>query len=158
MSKRNGAFMRQTIPWDFTGDPICFMRGRYVRGQFRGGVIQAQTRQATALVRTAVNQVANRAHQEVYQANSDITKKYRYVATLDNRTTMICASLDGREFRVLDGQQPNPKGVPHSAGKVPMFFTSKDVQVLDQFDQVQAGAKGPVGAQFAVVLLFLDVE
>ena len=46
--------------------------------------------QVTSIVRTSINQVANAASQQVYEANQDITKKYRYVATLDSRTTALC--------------------------------------------------------------------
>ena len=45
--------------------------------------------QVMALVRTSINQVANTASQQVYEANQDITKKYKYVATLDTRTSSI---------------------------------------------------------------------
>lgn len=62
--------------------------------------------QVIALVRTSVNQVANTASQQVYEANQDITKKYRYVATLDTRTSSICRALDGREFEY--GRGPTP--------------------------------------------------
>jgi SPP1 gp7 family putative phage head morphogenesis protein len=62
--------------------------------------------QVLALVRTSINQVANTASQQVYEANQDITKKYRYVATLDTRTSAICASLDGREFEYGKGPMP----------------------------------------------------
>jgi hypothetical protein len=53
-----------------------------------------------------VNQVANAASQQVYEANQDITKKYRYVATLDTRTSAICRALDGREFEYGKGPKP----------------------------------------------------
>jgi SPP1 gp7 family putative phage head morphogenesis protein len=62
--------------------------------------------QVMALVRTSINQVANSASQQVYEANQDITKKYRYVATLDSRTSSICAALDGREFEYGKGPTP----------------------------------------------------
>jgi SPP1 gp7 family putative phage head morphogenesis protein len=62
--------------------------------------------QVMALVRTSINQVANSASQQVYEANQDITKKYRYVATLDSRTSSICAALDGREFEYGKGPMP----------------------------------------------------
>ena len=62
--------------------------------------------QVMALVRTSINQVANTASQQVYEANQDITKKYRYVATLDSRTSSICAALDGREFSYGRGPMP----------------------------------------------------
>jgi SPP1 gp7 family putative phage head morphogenesis protein len=62
--------------------------------------------QIMALVRTSINQVANSASQQVYEANQDITKKYRYVATLDSRTSSICAALDGQEFEYGKGPMP----------------------------------------------------
>lgn len=62
--------------------------------------------QVMALVRTSINQVANTASQQVYEANQDITSKYRYVATLDSRTSSICQALDGREFPYGQGPMP----------------------------------------------------
>ena len=62
--------------------------------------------QIVTLVRTSINQVANAASQQVYEANQDITKKYRYVATLDTRTSNICRALDGREFEYGKGPTP----------------------------------------------------
>jgi len=62
--------------------------------------------QVMALVRTSVNQVSNAASQQVYEANQDVTKKYRYVATLDTRTSAICRALDGREFEYGKGPMP----------------------------------------------------
>ena len=62
--------------------------------------------QVIALVRTSINQVANTASQQVYEANQDITQRYRYVATLDTRTSSICRALDGREFEYGKGPTP----------------------------------------------------
>jgi SPP1 gp7 family putative phage head morphogenesis protein len=62
--------------------------------------------QVIALVRTSINQVANAASQQVYEANQDVTNRYRYVATLDSRTSAICAALDGREFEYGKGPMP----------------------------------------------------
>jgi SPP1 gp7 family putative phage head morphogenesis protein len=62
--------------------------------------------QVITLVRTSINQVANTASQQVYEANQDITKKYRYIATLDTRTSARCAALDGREFEYGKGPMP----------------------------------------------------
>ena len=62
--------------------------------------------QIVALVRTSINQVANTSSMQVYEANQDITTTYRYVATLDSRTSSICRALDGREFGYGKGPQP----------------------------------------------------
>jgi SPP1 gp7 family putative phage head morphogenesis protein len=62
--------------------------------------------QVIALVRTSVNQVANAASQQVYESNQDITRRYRYIATLDTRTSAICRALDGKEFDYGKGPTP----------------------------------------------------
>jgi SPP1 gp7 family putative phage head morphogenesis protein len=71
-----------------------------------GELTQATDNQVMTLVRTSVNQVANASSQQVYEANQDITQKYRYVATLDARTSSICRALDGREFEYGKGPTP----------------------------------------------------
>jgi SPP1 gp7 family putative phage head morphogenesis protein len=120
--------------------------------------------QVMALVRTSINQVANSASQQVYEANQDITKKYRYVATLDSRTSSICAALDGREFEYGKGPMPpqhfncrsttvpiiDPDILPPSTiakrasadGPVPIN-TSYGQWLAEQSNKVKAGSAGP---------------
>jgi SPP1 gp7 family putative phage head morphogenesis protein len=62
--------------------------------------------QIITLVRTSVNQVANAAAMSVYEANQDVTKEYRYVATLDTQTSAICKALDGQQFTYGKGPTP----------------------------------------------------
>lgn len=71
-----------------------------------GQVTGAANHQVITLIRTSINQVANKASTQVYEANQDITNKYRYVATLDSRTSSICQALDGREFEYGKGPIP----------------------------------------------------
>ena len=71
-----------------------------------GQATQVADNQILTLIRTSINQVANTASQQVYEANQDITQKYRYVATLDTRTSAICRALDGREFEYGKGPMP----------------------------------------------------
>lgn len=111
-----GQVVRQGLLTGETTDEIANrLKGRLRYGQpgsvkqiaKKGG--QATTvanNQVIALVRTSINQVANAASQQVYEANQDITKKYRYVATLDTRTSAICRALDGREFEYGKGPTP----------------------------------------------------
>ena len=97
--------------------------------------------QIVALVRTSINQVANTASQQVYEANQDITKKYRYVATLDTRTSAICRALDGQVFDY--GKGPTP----------PQHFNcrSTTVPVIDYkelgFDPPPPGRRAAQGGQ-----------
>jgi SPP1 gp7 family putative phage head morphogenesis protein len=96
--------------------------------------------QVMALVRTSINQVANSASQQVYEANQDITKKYRYVATLDSRTSSICAALDGREFEYGKGPTP-PQHFNCRSTTVPII----DPDILPPSTTAKrASADGPV--------------
>jgi len=73
----------------------------------KGGIMTTPPiNQIRTLVRTSINQVSNNAALSVYRANSDLTKKYRYTATLDSRTTAVCGALDGRVFEYEQGPMP----------------------------------------------------
>ena len=74
--------------------------------QAGGELTAVANHQVNALVRTSINQVANASSQQVYEANQDVTKKYKYVATLDSRTSAICRALDGKEFFYGKGPVP----------------------------------------------------
>jgi len=74
--------------------------------QAGGDLTRIANHQVVSIVRTSVNQVANEASNRVYEANQDITKKYKYVATLDSRTSAICRALDGRVFEYGKGPKP----------------------------------------------------
>jgi SPP1 gp7 family putative phage head morphogenesis protein len=55
-------------------------------------------REATALVRTSVMQVANATRQETYKANADVLDGFEFIATLDARTCPRCAVYDGKQY------------------------------------------------------------
>ena len=62
--------------------------------------------QVSTLVRTSVHQVSNDAAQSVYEANQDITSKYKWIATLDSRTAPQCRVLDQQVFKYGQGPEP----------------------------------------------------
>jgi len=72
----------------------------------RGGVTKADRRAAAAITRTAVNHVSTVAREQVYKENADIIKGVQWVSTLDNRTTLICASRDGKVWPGTEGPRP----------------------------------------------------
>lgn len=71
-----------------------------------GEVTKLATHQINTIVRTSVNQVSNAASQSVYKANKKITKEYRYISTLDSRTSTVCRNLDGQIFAYGKGPEP----------------------------------------------------
>ena len=107
---RNGLLQGET-----TDSIVKRLKGRLRQGQ-PGSINQviAAGGQATipadnqirTLVRTSINQVANAAIQKVFEANQDVTKQYKYVATLDGRTSAICRALDGTVHEYGKGPLP----------------------------------------------------
>jgi len=63
-------------------------------------------RELEAVVRTATNAISSEARKTVYDNNDDIIKGYRWVSTLDGRTTPVCRGRDGRFYE--KGTQPTP--------------------------------------------------
>lgn len=102
-------------------------------GKFRDGVLHISRRNAEAMVRTSVNAISNFARQETFRENSDLLTGEMFVATLDDRTTQICASLDGKVTNV--GDPPLP----------PMHFRcrSNKTPVLRKFSEMFPGLQEP---------------
>ena len=71
-----------------------------------GSGMKLANNQVLTIVRTSVNQVQTMASHAVYESNQNVTKKDEYVAILDSRTTALCGSLDGRQFRYGKGPMP----------------------------------------------------
>jgi len=63
-------------------------------------------RELEAVIRTATNAISSEARKTVYDYNDDIIKGYRWVSTLDSRTTAVCRGRDGRFYE--KGTQPTP--------------------------------------------------
>lgn len=84
--------------------------------------------QTEAYVRTMVNQAANTAKEDTYR-NAGIELE-QYVAVLDRRTTVICASLDGNIYPVGQGEYP-PKHFNCRSMRVPLVGDSTSAQVSE---------------------------
>lgn len=107
---------------------------RSVRGtksrNFRDGVTALKRRQTEAVVRTATQHVASRARFEVWAANADLVRGYKWLSTLDNRTTPTCRSLDGKSFKL--GKGPTP----------PIHVNCRSTTVADLDDGLEFLSKG----------------
>lgn len=97
---RQGAFEGET-----TQDIIRAIRGTKAR-KYTDGLLAVTNRHAEAVTRTAVQHVASVARQETWKANEDLVTGYRWVSTLDSRTSQQCRSLDGRIFKTGNGPVP----------------------------------------------------
>lgn len=90
--------------------------------QYQDGILEISRRDAEAVVRTAVAHTQNRARMEVFNANSDVISGVLYAAVLDSRTTTVCASRDGKVYK-LDNAPPIPAHFRCRSIYVPYFGT-----------------------------------
>tara|TARA_R100000951_G_scaffold116765_1_gene130544 strand:+ start:5642 stop:6715 length:1074 start_codon:yes stop_codon:yes gene_type:complete len=74
----------------------------------KGSLDVATRRASRAIARTATNHVSSVAREKMMMENDDIIVGYRWVSTLDSRTSSQCKSLDGREFKWTDKYKPLP--------------------------------------------------
>lgn len=73
---------------------------------YRDGDMARVRRNATAIVRTSIQHVASVARMETWKSNSNVVTGYRWVSTLDSRTSTTCQALDGRVFEFGKGPLP----------------------------------------------------
>lgn len=71
----------------------------------KGVELKTQT-DAKTLVRTLTNHVATDTRLKVLEANEDIVEGFRVVATLDSKTTFICASKDNQVYSLDEAKPP----------------------------------------------------
>lgn len=64
---------------------------------------------ARTMVRTSVNAISAQTQFETMQANADIYQGWQFGATLDSRTTLVCAELDGKVFALDDRSAAPPR-------------------------------------------------
>lgn len=77
------------------------VRGTRARG-YKDGVIEIDRRNAEAVVRTAVSHTAGVVRDRFYEANDDLIKAVVWTATLDSRTTLLCAQRGGKQYTNTD--------------------------------------------------------
>lgn len=73
---------------------------------YADGIVARMGRNTDAIVRTAIQHVASTSRMEVWAKNADIIVGYRWVSTLDGKTTQQCRSLDGQVFELNKGPRP----------------------------------------------------
>jgi len=73
---------------------------------YADGVTQMTRNQVDAVVKTAVQHVANHSRSAWFSENSDVITEEYFVATLDSRTTPVCYANDGKRYSLGKGPIP----------------------------------------------------
>ena len=95
-----------------------------------GGIMKTSRREATALVRTAVQKAANDVAHATYLDNDDVIGSEMAVATLDDRTTEICIARDGGIWDIKTGEA-TPDSITQESfpGPPPWHFNCRTILV-----------------------------
>lgn len=124
---------------------------RRIRGtaaaKFTDGVLATTRRHAQAVTRTSITHVTTHAREELYKANEDLIKGVQYLATLDARTTDICASLDGRVFKPTEGPRP-PMHINCRSTTVPVVKSWKELK-LKGLKEITPGMRSSLNGRVA---------
>lgn len=132
----------------YRGTPTADI-ARQVRGtranQFKDGIVGGVTnRNASTMVRTAINHTSNQARMATLAANSDIVAGWMFVNTLDDRTSLICASQDTTKVWPI-GQGPIPPLHPNCRSTM-VFVPKSEFEVTTTrgaTTRASRGASGP---------------
>ena len=83
---------------------------RNIRGtkanKFNDGELAKVNRSNRTIVRTAVQHSSTQARMLTMKQNSDLIKGYKWVSTLDSKTSDQCSALDGMRFNIGEGPLP----------------------------------------------------
>lgn len=109
-------------------------------------VWRKEDHQVEAVVRTAINTVQGEVAHRTMSGWGEGFEKYRWDATLDPRTCLPCAELDGTEWRWDDPQAPrHPLHWNCRCRYVPIVdYDALDIPRPDWGDATRAAAGGPV--------------
>jgi SPP1 gp7 family putative phage head morphogenesis protein len=129
---------------------VTRVRGTAATG-FRDGILEVNRRQATNLVRTAVNHVATSAREKLYEENDDLVGGVIWVATLDTRTCEICMGYDGQEFSIDRGPRP-PAHPSCRCTTMPRVKSWRELGI--DADEVPAGTRASMNGQVPATLSF----
>ena len=101
-----------------------------------------QRRQAASLARTGSNAVSSIARYSTMSANSDVLLGYEWVATLDDRTSLVCASRDGMVYPFSETSPKPPAHFSCRSTIVPKVDPRYDLLSAVKGDRPSVGASG----------------
>ena len=87
------------------------------------------------------------------KANADIVEGYRWVSTLDSRTSELCQSLDGQRFDL--GEGPMPPAHPNCRSTVvPVTKTFRELGI--DLPELPEGTRASIGGQVPASLTYFE--
>ena len=138
------------IEGETTAQIVRRIRGTKLR-RFKDGILETSRRGAEMIVRTATTNIASLAREALYKENRDIIKGVRWVSTLDDRTSAICQSRDGKIYAIAQG--PRPPAHPNCRSTTtPVIRSFKELGI--NANEISAGTRASVNGQVPADLTY----
>ncbi len=118
---------------------------------YADGLMEESRRHVEGMVRTAVSHTADVTRQNFYAENNDLLKGWQFVATLDSRTSITCASLSGKIFPIGSGPRP-PRHINCRSTSVPIVKSWKEIGI--DLPESKASTRASVDGQIAEDITF----
>jgi hypothetical protein len=119
-------------------DIVKSVMGTINTDSFDAGQVQKLRNSLEMNTRTMIASLAETARDAVYRENEDIFSGYKYLATLDSSTCLICAADDGKIFKSLDDAPKLPRHLNDRCLYVPY------IKGLEDIPGERASVNGPV--------------
>jgi hypothetical protein len=139
------------------------LRGTRAKG-YADGLVNRSRREVQAVVRTALGHFAGVTRDRVMEANSDLIKAVKWLATLDQRTSAMCRIRDSLLY-TPDEHKPINHRVPWGAGPGRLHWSCRSTQtpVLKSWrelgipiDEVPESTRASMDGQVPASLSYLD--
>ena len=104
-----------------------------------------QKKQAGTLIKTLVTHASVQARDIVLRNNESLFEGYEWVSVLDSRTSIICASRDGKVYPFSDDPEKSPKPPAHFSCRstiTPRVRAGMEDRVAKRKGRPAEGAKG----------------
>jgi SPP1 gp7 family putative phage head morphogenesis protein len=117
------------------GEGMAKARNRLVKelgikpGQTKN--FKGATYRAMLIARTEIMRASNLGALAIYEQNQDILSGWEWVATLDERTCVICGGLDGKVFKFGSDQLQPPSG-SHPGCRCTIVPVLLDTELMDR--------------------------
>ena len=157
LSNDRAAKIRDAVRLGYLNSETTSQIVRTIRGtktqNYADGLMQGPRYHVEGMVRTAINHMSNFTAQRFYEANDSILKGWRFVATLDGRTSITCSALSGNMYPIGSGPMP-PRHISCRSASVPVVKSWRELGV--DLDEIPVGTRASLDGQISSDITFTD--
>jgi SPP1 gp7 family putative phage head morphogenesis protein len=158
LEEGKAALIRDAIRKGYVESETTAQIVKRVRGTkalaYKDGILEISKRNAESVVLTAVAHTSSFAQESVFEANADIVAGLEYTATLDTRTTEICASRDGKFYELGKPRPAIPAHFRCRSRYIPVLKSFRDLGI--DSDELTQTTRQSLDGQIPAKLTYND--